>query len=169
VPLLVRYPGLAARHDAAHLVSNVDIASTISQLAGATPAIPQDGASLVPLILGQDVPWRDSLLLHWPGGDMEGAPGQPDSMPQFWGVLARTSDGGLWKYVELDTGERELYDELADPDELTNLVDDPSDAAVQADLQARLATLKTQAGASSSPAARRPDQPVPGPVGPDYD
>ena len=35
---------------------------------------------------------------------MEGRAGQPESMPQFWGVLARTSDGGFRKYVELDTG-----------------------------------------------------------------
>jgi arylsulfatase A-like enzyme len=169
VPLLVRYPGLTARHDATHLVSNVDIASTISELAGATPVIAQDGSSLVPLILGADVPWRDSLLLHWPGGDMEGKDGQPDSMPQFWGVLARTANGGLWKYVEVDTGERELYDEVADPDELANVVGNPSDATVLADLQARLATLKAAAGASQSPAAIRADVPVPGPVGPDYD
>jgi arylsulfatase A-like enzyme len=170
VPMLVRYPGHPARHDTTDLISNVDIASTISQLAGATPTIPQDGASFLPLVLGQSVPgWRDTLLLHWPGGDSDGLAGQPDSMPQFWGVLGRTSGGGLWRYVELDTGERELYDELADPDELDNQAGDPATSAVQADLQARLAALKIRAGVTSANDPVRSDLPVPGPIGPDYD
>ena len=37
-PMLVRYPGLAGRHDTTHLLSNVDIAATISDIAGADAA-----------------------------------------------------------------------------------------------------------------------------------
>lgn len=168
-PMLIRYPGLAGRHDTSHLLSNVDIAPTISELAGATPAIPQDGMSFAPLILGEDIPWRTSILLHWPGGDMEGLPGKPDSMPQFWGVLAQTADGGSWKYVELDTGERELYDEIADPNEMTNLAGDPDQATMQAELQVMLADLKAQANSGVAPTTLRADRPVPGAVGPDTD
>jgi arylsulfatase A-like enzyme len=167
-PMLIRYPGLPGRHDRTHLLSNVDLASTISDLAGATPAVPQDGLSFAPLIVGQSVPWRDSILLHWPGGDMFGQPGQPDTMPQFWGVLGHTSDGGLWKYVELDTGERELYDENADPHELTNLVDEPAYSVQQAQLKTQLTDLKAQA-TGGAPTPLRADQPVPGPVGPDLE
>jgi arylsulfatase A-like enzyme len=166
-PMLVRYPGLPGRHDTTHLISNVDMAATISAMAGATP-VRQDGLNFLPLILGQQVPWRDDVLLHWPGGDMEGRSGQPDSMPQFWGVLAQTSGGGFWKYIELDTGERELYDQNADPDELDNRAGDPSVADVQAELAARLAALKADAGVSAT-AALRADMPVAGTVGPDLD
>ena len=35
-PMLIRYPTLPGRHDTTHLLSNVDIAATIAELAGAT-------------------------------------------------------------------------------------------------------------------------------------
>jgi hypothetical protein len=94
----------------------------------------------------------------------------PDSMPQFWAVLGRSSDGGWWKYVELDTGERELYDENVDPYEMNNLYGEPAQAAIQAEMQVMLAQLKANAGAPTGLAAllsRRVDMPVPGPMGPD--
>ena len=165
-PVWVRYPGLPARTDSTHLISNIDVAATVADLAGASvPAgYPMDGRSFEPLVLGNDVDWREDLLMHWPGGDMWGDPGMPDSMPQWWGVLARTSDGGLWKYVELDTGERELYDERADPNELNNRAGEQATAAVQAELRQRLADLKSGARATTT---LRADSPVPGPLGPD--
>ena len=168
-PMLIRYPTLPGRHDTTHLLSNVDIAATIAELAGATipTAVRRDGRSFAPLILGQNVVWRDSVLFHWPGGDMEGRAGQPDSMPQFWAVLAQTSDGGFWKYVELDTGERELYNQRTDPNEMNNRYGEPGVAAVQAELRSKLQALKNQAGVSTT--ALRTDMPVPGPVGPDFD
>ena len=163
-PIWVRYPGVGPRTDSTNLISNVDIARTIADFAGATPGVPQDGRSFAPLVLGEPVTWRSELLMHWSGGDMDGRAGRPDSMPQWWAVLARTSDGGLWKYVELDTGERELYDERADPNELNNRAGEAATAGVQAELRQRLAALKSGAGATT---ALRADVPVPGPLGPD--
>jgi N-acetylglucosamine-6-sulfatase len=151
------------------LLSNIDIAATIAEIAGATPRIPaeyrMDGRSFAPLILGETVPWRDSVLFHWPGGNMDGQAGQPDSIPQFWAVLAQTRDGGFWKYVELDTGERELYDERADPYEMNNRADEAATAAIQAELRAELQALKAEAGVTTT--TLRADMPVPGPLGPD--
>jgi N-acetylglucosamine-6-sulfatase len=168
-PMLIRYPGVPGRHDTSHLISNVDIAQTISELTGATTPAGRDGRSFAPLVLGQTVPWRQSLLLHWPGGDMEGRAGRPDSMPQFWGVLGQPSSGGLWKYVELDTGERELYDEVADPYELDNRAGDADTTAVQAEMARMLATLESQAGVTTSGGALRADVPVAGTLGADLD
>ncbi len=48
VPLIIRGPGIPAGATSDELVSNVDFASTIAQVAGATPAIAQDGRSLLP-------------------------------------------------------------------------------------------------------------------------
>lgn len=148
-PMLIRYPGLAAKVDN-HLVTNVDMASTITEIAGATPAIPQDGKSFLPFVLGTSTtPIRNSLLLHWPGGNSNGVPGKTDSIPQFWGV--RTPN---WKYVEIDTGEVELYNEIVDPYELHNHANDSAYATRLTDMKSQLNALKAQAGAAT--AARVP-------------
>ena len=165
MPLLVRYPGQAARTDT-HLISNVDHAATIAELAHAVSALPQDGRSFLHFV-DPSVPggtrWRTRLLQHWSGGDAMGRAGRPDSFPQFWSVV--TADG--WKYVELDTGERELYDGRADPYELVNQAGRPAHARRQADLARDLARLKAAAGASAF--GRNTMQPVPGVLGPDLD
>ncbi|MDX6509565.1 MAG: N-acetylglucosamine-6-sulfatase, partial [Gaiellaceae bacterium] len=50
-------------------------------------------------------------------------------------------------YVEYDSGARELYDLLHDPDELVNLYGDPAHAGLQAALARRLASLRACKGA----------------------
>ena len=47
VPLLIRGPGIPAGGISSDLVSNVDIAPTIAQIAGATPLLTEDGRSLL--------------------------------------------------------------------------------------------------------------------------
>ena len=138
-PLLVRYPGRPAA-TVGEVVSNVDIASTVAQLAGTTPRIRQDGRSLVPLLQGRDVAWRDAVLTHWPG-DWKGDPSRPGHVPQFWGL-----NSARYTYVEIpSTGERELYDRRTDPHQLTNLAGRPQVAGLQAQLRVRLAELRAQA------------------------
>ena len=162
VPLLVRYPGQPARAEH-RLVSNVDLASTVTHLAGTTPAIRQDGRSLLPLILGRPVAWRTAVLTHWPGGDGNGQTGNPNVIPQWWGVRTPTA-----KYVELDTGEREYYDLVADPRELQNRAGHPAYAGRVAALRDRLAGMKASAGAAVV-FPHNPAMPVAGPVGVDLD
>lgn len=126
-PFLVRYPTASNRADQ-RLVSNVDVASTFADLADATPTRPQDGASLVPLLDGQQPAWRTGLLLQWAGGG---------NVPAYNAIRE-----AAWKYVELATGERELYDLQADPYELQNRHGQSAYAQVEADLAAKLAALK---------------------------
>ena len=141
VPLLVRHPGRPGRRIASP-VSLVDLTATIAELTGATPTLVQDGRSLLPQVLDPAAPpARDAVLLHWPGGDPDGLRGRPTSLPQFWGVLT-----ARWKYVELDTGERELYDRAADPYELRNRAGQPAVAAQQKTLADLLAREKRAAG-----------------------
>jgi N-acetylglucosamine-6-sulfatase len=138
-PLLIRYPGTTGRQSN-KLVSNVDIASTVSQLAGATPQRKQDGYSLVPFL--QPTPpsqWptdSEGLLLHYIG---YGVAGDPSPVPGYWGIRQ-----GKYKYVELSTGEKELYDLQADPYELQNKANDPAYALAQATLANKLQTLKNK-------------------------
>lgn len=124
--MLVRYPG-AVSHTDTRVLSNADLASTFTELAGTRPTIPQDGRSFVSLLTNPAAPWtRDGPLIDWPGGGTQGA-------PKYSGI--RTPG---WKYVEYATREKELYDEVHDPYELTNHANDPAYAAVQSDLAAKL-------------------------------
>lgn len=135
-PLLIRMPGHPAGQ-ISRLVQNIDIASTIAELSGATTGRPQDGMSLVPLINGTATTWRDALLQHWGGG----GPVQVGNPPNFWAI--RTD---RYRYVELMTGEKELYDYAVDPKELQNRAGDPTYAAVEQQLATHLAAMRTAAG-----------------------
>lgn len=143
-PLLVRYPG-ATPHRVGRYASNVDVASTVAAMAGATPGIPQDGRSLLPLVLGRAVSgWPTAVLQHWPGGDSTGAAGHGPAVPAYWAVRAQLG-GTSYAYVELGTGERELYDLAVDPHELRNVAGRPAYTSVQARLAEKLATMRSSA------------------------
>lgn len=128
-PFMVRVPGQTTRTDS-HVVGNVDLASTFAELAGTAPTITQDGRSLVPLFYGP-VPsqWRSGFLIR-------NADTNTGIVP-FWGVVTQQ-----WKYVELSTGEKELYDLEADPYELDNRSRDPAYTDLQRDLAAQLVALR---------------------------
>jgi N-acetylglucosamine-6-sulfatase len=125
VPLLVRFP-LADRHVVRTIVSAADIAPTIADLAGVQLTQPPDGRSLVPLIRDADASGLpDAMYAEWVGNH---------EIPPWWEL--RTPD---YAYIELATGERELYDMRTDPLQLTNVIDDPTYADAVADLSSALA------------------------------
>jgi N-acetylglucosamine-6-sulfatase len=131
VPLMMRGPGVphGVRRD---LVWNGDLAPTILDAAGARPAFPLDGRSL----LAPPRPHRDIVL--------EGPPGpHTNGLPRFLGL--RTP---RYKYVEYLGGARELYDLRRDPDETRNLARAPATARLRANLRQRLARLAGCAGAA---------------------
>jgi len=83
--------------------------------------------SMVHLLDGTAPSWRsDFLEEHWNG-----------TIPTYAEVR-----GVPWKYNEYTTNERELYDESSDVFELTNVVNDPNNAATAAALAARLRELR---------------------------
>jgi arylsulfatase A-like enzyme len=127
VPLLVRGPGVAGGRTRNEIVSLVDLAPTILELAGATTSEPLDGRSLVPLLRDAAPPgeWRREVLLEL--GDS---------------AALRTD---RWSYMEWSSGELELYDLTADPYELQSL-HRTADAGVLAPLSARLRELTTCRG-----------------------
>jgi arylsulfatase A-like enzyme len=126
VPLVIRTPWTTHAVTDDHLVANIDMAPTFADVAGATPGLPEDGRSLVPLLRGEDPPWRHDLLVEWEGRDVafRGGPTR---------YLALHTDRYVW--VEYDTTWRELYDLRRDPYELRNLAQDPG----YQDLRRRLA------------------------------
>ncbi|HEY1236703.1 MAG TPA: sulfatase [Solirubrobacterales bacterium] len=78
VPLMIRGPGIPAGGVSYDLASNVDFASTIAQMTGATPLLPQDGRSLLPFAEQPSLRTSRPILLEGDTGpsiDDEGAEG----------------------------------------------------------------------------------------------
>lgn len=136
-PLLVRVPGAEPRVDE-RLVSHVDVAPTIADLAGVVPETKVDGRSLAPALSGGGAPWRTAVLLEWRGN-------RSNEVPGYWAIRTRSH-----LYVALKTGERELYDLTgtlgeADPFELENRVARPAYAELRRELAQRLTAMRTAA------------------------
>jgi N-acetylglucosamine-6-sulfatase len=131
-PLLIRGPGVPAGETRTQLVSNVDLAPTFADLAGAEPPAKPDGRSLVPLLSG-DPPasWRETLLL------------ERRSKGLSW-TGVRTSRYAYFEYEE--TSEKELYDLEADPHQLES-IHRSADPALLSRLRARLEALEDCVGA----------------------
>jgi len=66
VPMMVYKPGLVIPGERKKLAANIDIAPTIFDLCGVTPPaeMPIDGSSLIPLLRGEKIQWRDKLYLE---------------------------------------------------------------------------------------------------------
>jgi N-acetylglucosamine-6-sulfatase len=133
VPLVVCGPGVPAAIQIDQFVGNVDLAPTIADLAGVSLATNPDGRSLVPLLQGQSPSaWRQAFLLEQLKGpvspqkpilnDRQFEP--PDTADMILGNVYPGHSGyraATYKYVEYDTGEKELYYLGVDPDEMNNV------------------------------------------------
>lgn len=128
-PLFIRGPGVPAGLKVEKLVLNNDFAPTFADLASVS--LPADGRSFAPLLRGEDTPWRSEILLEAAGG------GSP---PSYTAVRTET-----YKYVEYQTGDKELYDLAADPYEMESLHETADSSLVQ-DLKARLDALRNCTG-----------------------
>ena len=110
VPLMIRGPGLDAGGRSAELVSNVDLAPTILEWAGATPSVPVDGRSLTPFAVDTGRRSRRPIFIEANTRDLP-SPGIP-----YTGIRTER-----WKLVRYRSGEIELYDLRRDPQELRSL------------------------------------------------
>jgi arylsulfatase A-like enzyme len=131
VPLVVRTPWTRGNGTTVSKpVLNIDFASTIDELTGATPTAAQDGDSFVPFLEGERVPWRSDYLLEYLGKNALRVGGPPPY------VAIHTA---RYVYVQYRYRNwRELYDLRRDPWELDNLADDPAYAHVEATLARKL-------------------------------
>lgn len=129
VPFVVRYDssGELGVVDSSHLVLNLDLAPTFSDLAGAD-APDVEGRSLMPLFGAGSVNWREDFLLEHLA--------EARGIPSYCGV--RTLE---WLYVAYETGEEELYNLVLDPYELENRAEDPTLALTLNDFQERVQEL----------------------------
>ncbi|HYH54172.1 MAG TPA: sulfatase [Solirubrobacterales bacterium] len=160
MPLLMRGPGILPGTATGELVSQIDIAPTILELAGASADKSVDGRSLVPFMRDPALRTRRPLLFEsfvetadvnangQPGGEETVAarpnPSKRDGASAS--IVAPPKDYvgirlGPYKYIEWPSGEKELYDINKDPNELNNVVRDPNLSPIRAFLRAHLTEL----------------------------
>jgi N-acetylglucosamine-6-sulfatase len=116
VPLLLWWPGkVDNRIVVDKLVANIDLAPTILDLAGVEVPGGIDGKSLRPLIVGEEVQWREDLVYeyYWE----RNYPYTPTIHALVTGRYKFIRYQGIW---DLD----EFYDLKTDPQETTNLIRD---------------------------------------------
>jgi arylsulfatase A-like enzyme len=122
VPLLIHHPLLvSAPRKETRLVTNLDLAPTILELADVEPTFPLDGRSLVDLLKGKEPvpPWRDAIV-----GDHWRIPQEGNAKPLFPHTRNFFLRSAKWKYIESRPFAVELYDLATDPLELENLAKD---------------------------------------------
>lgn len=115
VPLIFAGPGITAAQRCARPAELLDVFPTLLELAGFPPRPDLEGHSLVPQLKDANAP-REWPAITTHNHDNHGI---------------RTEK---WRYIRYADGSDELYDMENDPNEWTNLADDPRHAAIVADL-----------------------------------
>ena len=118
VPLIMRGPGVPRRRRSASLVSTLDLIPLIYRTCGVTPPETLQGVDISPLLQDPSACIRDAAF-----SEIEGR------------VMVMTD---RYKYARYRDGSAELYDRVADPDEVVNLAGDPRHAETERDLMVRL-------------------------------
>lgn len=149
VPTMISGPGIKKGKTRTGAAIDVDITSTVLDMAGARAGRTQDGISLLPAAKGKrKLPKRSQPLEAMKPLFKFYTPVTAFDLP-YYGV--RT---GRYKYIHWSFNdangnpETELYDLKKDPDELNNLSSDPAMASIKAQLEAEASRLRTCRGNS---------------------
>ncbi|QDU08265.1 sulfatase [Gimesia aquarii] len=133
MPLIVKWPGVTKSGTVnTDLVQNLDYAETFLEIAGADIPADMQGQSLVPLLKGEKVKWRDALYYHYyefPSVHM---------VAKHFGI--RNQRYKLIRFYQFD--EWEFYDLQEDPEELTNQYNNPKYADTIAKMKIELNELR---------------------------
>lgn len=151
VPLVVRAPGMGGGGRRSTLCEMTDLYPTLMELAGLEPAHDHFGRSLCPAMHDDRLRHREEVFAE--GGHHRHESRRfhvelsPDNIyrPMYdlfenprvpaRAMMVRTD---RWKYTYSPHDRSELFDLVADPDELTNLADDPAHADTVNRLRERL-------------------------------
>jgi arylsulfatase A-like enzyme len=169
VPLVIHYPaGFASGLRVKTPVQLVDLFPTILETVGIDPSTRDLDGQVLPrsdapdpdrtLVAEYYYPWQDLRFLDTLfDGDVPGV--------ESWRRRLRSLRRGDMKLIWASDGRHELYDLAADPDESTNLVDDPAHAAVRDALLARLDAFVADNGGETPLPSWDPDHVDPHPDG----
>ncbi|WP_245415205.1 sulfatase [Hoeflea marina] len=116
VPFIVVPPGGGGRARVDSPVSLVDLFPTLCELAGLAPIDGVDGESLTPLMHSDTASRSGPAVITWQQGN-------------------HSIRSGSWRYTRYRDGGEELYEQMADPYEWTNLAQDPRFAETLARLR----------------------------------
>ncbi|HUX97616.1 MAG TPA: sulfatase [Bacteroidales bacterium] len=140
-PLLVQWPGSTKPGSVnTDLVSNLDFAETILDMAGVEVPGDMQGESLVPLLKGETPStWRKEHYYHYYEYPAV------HSVKRHYGISTEQ-----YKLIHFyyDIDEWELFDFKNDPMEMKNLYNDPAYASVKEDLHKRLKDIMAKYGDS---------------------
>ncbi len=131
VPLLVSHPGMkTAGQRTRALVELVDLYPTLAQLCDLPLPKHLEGTSFAPLLENPDQPWKKAAFSQY----------LRTGKPPYMGRSIRTD---RWRYTEWHDlkqkpAGQELYDELNDPQETTNLAGDPQHTEIMKELSKQL-------------------------------
>ncbi|KAH0533626.1 hypothetical protein FGG08_007624 [Glutinoglossum americanum] len=137
-PFIVRWPGVVkAGSTNDRLVSLLDMAQTLLDVAGVAAPERMQGRSLVPLLKGQTpADWRTAFFyqyVEYPS---------PHHVHPHDGVV--TDRYKLVRYFGVGADHYDLFDRMSDPAEMTSVYGDPAHAAAQRDLLDQLARLRRE-------------------------
>jgi len=133
-PLLIQWPGVAAPGSInSDIVSNLDFAETILDMAGVEVPADMQGRSMVPVLKGKTpADWRKEHYYHYYEYPAV------HSVKRHYGI---STDQYKLIHFYYDIDEWELFDFKNDPGEMKNLYNDPAYDSVKEDLHKRLKDL----------------------------
>jgi arylsulfatase A-like enzyme len=123
IPLILSGPGIPSGREVTKIVSLLDLAPAVAELA-LGEAFPCHGRSLLPLLQEEETDWNSEAFAECHG--------------QRFNYTQRILWRGNDKYVFNGFDEDELYDLAADPHELVNLAGDPARRATLESMAARM-------------------------------
>ena len=137
IPFIVRGPGFPAGTSINSIVSGVDLAPTILDLARGSSTLVMDGASLLPLVRNPALPWRTYSLME---------ANTSENTSQYYNAVRDS------RYVYIEHGpswtEAELYDLVLDPFQVASKHADPAYTSIRQNLKSQLNVLKTCSGSA---------------------
>lgn len=130
VPFIVRTPGQTQGATVSAAVSLYDFMPTVLDLTGVAAPYALAGRSLRPLLQDAATPWDHPVVMTNAVMDA-----QNKYATGLFDYAVRTNQ---WRYIRYRDGSGELYDDLGDPQEITNLAGVAANSSLIASLNALL-------------------------------
>lgn len=144
-PLLVRWPGnIQAGSTCDRIVSNLDFAETFMELAGLPVPADMQGASLVPLLRGEEpASWRKDFYYHYyelGTHNVAAHDGVITDRYKLAHYYARMDENKKPQQID----QWELMDLQVNPNETRSFLNDPDYAAIAQELKSRLVEMRRE-------------------------